>query len=71
MSNKLNSNCKVFVKAFSVAKTTCMDDYVKLSLRSSLNNFILHVGTNGTKYSRMDQVKFVEDSLQIFKGCFP
>ena len=71
MSNKLNSDCKVFVKTFSVAKTICMDDHVKPSLWRSLNHFILHVGTNRTKYSRMDQVKFVEDSLQIFKGCLP
>ena len=33
--------------------------------------------TFGTKYSRMDQVKFMEDclkqtiSLQFFKGCLP
>ena len=31
MSKKLNANCKVFVKTFSGAKTTCMQDYVKPS----------------------------------------
>ena len=31
MSKKLNANCKVFVKTFSGAKTTCMHDYVKPS----------------------------------------
>ena len=46
MSKKLNANCKVFVKAFSGAKTTYMHDYVKPSVRSSLDHFILHVGTN-------------------------
>ena len=46
LSKKLNANCKVFVKTFSGAKTTCMNDYVKPSLRSSPDHFILYVGTN-------------------------
>ena len=46
MSKKLNANCKVFVKTFSGAKTTCMHNYVKPSGRSSPDHFILHVGTN-------------------------
>ena len=46
MSKKLNANCKVFVKTFSGAKTTCMHDYVKPSVRNSPDHFILHVGTN-------------------------
>ena len=46
MSKKLNANCKVFVKTFSSGKTTCMNDYVKPSVRSSADHFILHVGTN-------------------------
>ena len=46
MSKKLNENCKVFVKTFSGTKTTCMHDYVKPSVRSSPDHFILHVATN-------------------------
>ena len=46
ISKKLNANCKVFVKTFSGAKATCMNDYVKPSVRSSPDRFILHVGTN-------------------------
>ena len=46
MSKKSNANCKVFVKTFSGAKTTCMHDYVKPSVRNSPDHFILHVGTN-------------------------
>ena len=46
MSKKLNANCKVFVKTFSGAKTTCMHDYVKPLVRNSLDRFILHFGTN-------------------------
>ena len=46
MSKKLNASCKVFFKTFSGAKTTCMNDYVKPSVRISPDHFILHVGTN-------------------------
>ena len=46
MSRKLNADYKIFVKTFSGAKTTCMHDYVKPSVRSTPDHFILHVGTN-------------------------
>ena len=46
MPKKLNANRKVFVKTFSGAKTTFMHDYVKPSVKSSPDHFILHVGTN-------------------------
>ena len=36
----------MFVKTFSDAKTICMHDYAKPSVRSCPNHFILHVGTN-------------------------
>ena len=46
MSKKLNANCKVFLVTFSGAKTTCTHDYVKPSVRSSPDHFILHVAVN-------------------------
>ena len=46
MSKKLNANCKVFVETFSGAKTTRINNYVKPSVRSSPDHFILHVRTN-------------------------
>ena len=46
MSKKFNANYKVFVKTFSGAKTTCMHDHVKPSVRRISVHFILHVGTN-------------------------
>ena len=46
MSKKLNVNCKEFVKTFSGATTACINDYVKPSVRSSPDHFVLHVGTN-------------------------
>ena len=36
-----NANCTVFVKTFSGAKTTCISDYVKSSVRSNPDHFIL------------------------------
>ena len=36
----------MLVKTFSGAKTACMHDYVKQSVRNSPDRFILHVGTN-------------------------
>ena len=40
------SECKIYEKSFASAKTSCMKDYLKPSLRSTPNHFILHVGTN-------------------------
>ena len=37
----------MFVKTFSDAKTICMHDYVKASVRSYPDHFVLHVGTSG------------------------
>ena len=39
-------NCKVFVKSFSGAKVTCMEDYIQPTLRETPSHVILHVGTN-------------------------
>ena len=44
MSKRINSKCKIFVKTFSGATTTCMEEYTKPSLRMSPNHFILHTG---------------------------
>ena len=40
------SECKIYEKSFASAKTSCMKDYLKPSLRSTPNHFILHVGKN-------------------------
>ena len=39
-------NGKVYVKSFSGAKVTFMEDYVKPTLREMPTHIILHVGTN-------------------------
>ena len=46
ISKRLESDCKVHVKHFSGARTKCMKDYLKPSLREDPDHFILHVGTN-------------------------
>ena len=46
MANKIQSNCKIYLKTFSGATVSCMEDYMKSSLRNSPDHFILCVGTN-------------------------
>ena len=46
MAKKIQTNCKVFIKTFSGATISCMEDYMKPSLRNPPDHFILHVGTN-------------------------
>ena len=41
----------------------CLDDSNDGNDTNKDDNLEKHRGTAGTKYSRMDQVKFVEDSL--------
>ena len=67
---KLNANCKVFVKTFSGAKTTCMHDYVKPSVRSSPDRFILHVGTNDLSSDKSPQeiAKSITDRATSIKN---
>ena len=50
------SECKIYVKSFPGAKTSCMKDYVKPSLRSTPNHFILHVGTNDLNSNQTSEV---------------
>ena len=46
MAKRIQSNCKICVKRFSGTTVSCMEDYMKPSLRNSSDHFILHVGTN-------------------------
>ena len=46
MAKKIQSNCKIYVKTFSGATVSCMEDSTKPSLRNPPDHFILHVGTN-------------------------
>ena len=44
------------IKSFPGAETSCMKDYVKPSLRSAPNHFILHVGKNDLNSNQTSQV---------------
>ena len=43
---RIQSNCKIYVKTFSRARVSCVEDYVKPSLENPSDHFILHVGMN-------------------------
>ena len=47
--NRLGTGENIFVKSFPGAKTSCMHDYVKPSLKLKSDLFILHCGTNDLK----------------------
>ena len=56
MSKKVNNpGCKIYVKHFSGAKTTCMKDYIQRSLRNAPNHLILHVATNDLDPDKTDK----------------
>ena len=46
MAERIQFNCKIYVKSFSGATVSCTDDYMKPSLRNPPDHFILHVGAN-------------------------
>ena len=46
ISEKLSSKCRVFMKHISVVKTTCIKDYIKISIRQNPQQFTLHVWIN-------------------------
>ena len=46
ITQKIQSSCKIYVKTFSGATVSCMEDYMKPSLRNLPDYFILHAGTN-------------------------
>ena len=57
MSKKVRkSECRVYVKSFPGAKTSCMRDYMKTSLRSTPNHFILNVGMNDLNSNQTSEV---------------
>ena len=56
ISKRLQSDCKVYVKQFSGARTKCMKDYMKHSLRENSDHFIIHVGTNDLNTERSPEL---------------
>ena len=60
MAKKIQSNCKIYVKTFSGATVSCIEDYMKPFLRNSPDHFILHVGTNELSSERSMLMKIAE-----------
>ena len=46
MAKRIQSNSKIYLKTFSGEMFSCMEDYMKPSLRNPPDHFVLHVGTN-------------------------
>ena len=55
-SERLQSDCKLYVKQFSGARTKCMKDYMKPSLRENPDYFILHAGINDLNTNRSPEL---------------
>ena len=51
----LDSDCKLYVKQFSAARSNCVKDYIKPSLRENPDHFILRIGTNDFNTKRSSQ----------------
>ena len=49
-------DCKVVVKSFSGATTSCMKDYIKPSIKHKPDNMILHCGTNNLKSDSSENI---------------
>ena len=64
------SECKVYVKSFPGAKTSCMKDFVEPLLRSTPNHFILPVGMNDLNSNQTPEViaKEVVDLATLLKN---
>ena len=59
MAKRIQSDCKIYVKSFSGATVSCMEDYMKPSIKNSPDHFILHVGTNDL-YSENSSMEMAE-----------
>ena len=59
MTKRIQSDCKIYVKSFSGATVSCMEDYMKPSIKNSPDHFILHVWTNDL-YSENSSIEMAE-----------
>ena len=60
LSNSLNNN-HVVVRSFGRAKTQCMEDYIKPTIKLSPNQIIIHCGTN--KLPSNEEPKTIADNI--------
>ena len=70
VSKRLQSDCKIYVKQFSGARTKYMKDYMKPSLREIPDHFIQHVRTGDFNTERSPKLiaKSIADLATTLKG---
>ena len=70
MAKKIQSNCKIYVKTFSGATVSCIEDYMKPFLRNPKYHFILHVGMNdlSSEKSSMEIAKSIINLARRLKN---
>ena len=70
MAKEIQSNCKIYVKTFSGATVSCIEDYMKPFLRNPKYHFILHVGMNdlSSEKSSMEIAKSIINMARRLKN---
>ena len=61
LSNSLNNNHHVIVHSFAGAKTQCIEDYIKPTIKLSPNQIIIHCGTNDLRSN--EEPKTIADNI--------
>ena len=61
LSNSLNNKHRVVVHSFGGAKTQCMEDYIKPTIKLSPNQIIIHCGTNNLASN--EEPKTIADNI--------
>ena len=61
LSNSLNNKHHVVVRCFGGAKTQCMEDYTKPTIKLSPNEIIIHCGTNNLPSN--EEPKTIADNI--------
>ena len=62
LSNSLNNNQRVVVRSFGGAKSQCMEDYIKPTIKLSPNQIIIHCGTNNLPSNEESKKQSSEES---------
>ena len=61
LSNSLNNNHHVVLRSFGGAKTQCMEDYIKPTIKLSPNQIIIHCDTNNLASN--EEPKTIADNI--------
>ena len=61
LSHSLNNNYHVVVRSFGGAKTQCIEDYIKPTIKLCPNQIIIHCGTNNLPSN--EEPKTIADNI--------